>query len=200
MKNIKGMTFVEILIAVMLFAIVLLSLLTGLQITNETARSDSNKTMALNYAKDLIEEIKGVPYEDEDADVPNYHSYPYTNYLGPEYNTVDFDEEDDDTDDSGVVLNTEFNDVDDYNGYTDQVSLPQGGGVFVTATRTVEVMGLHYDDVSEVETNVDEDNNDTIELSEFNNISYKRVIITISWNWADRAYSQVLDTIISYYE
>lgn len=77
MKKSVGMTFIEVLIAIVIVGIVLPGMLTSLNFASKYARHNANKTMALNYAQGLMEEIKNVSY----ADLDDYVVYPPTVLL-----------------------------------------------------------------------------------------------------------------------
>ena len=123
----KGMTFLEVLIAIVIVGMVLSAIYSGLSFAYKYARHNANKTMALNFAQGLMEEIKDKNYEDPED--PNDHTGAYTNYLGPEDNDAGLD------------------DVDDYNGYEDIVYLYQKEGVNIQANRTVVMTDQNGDAV-----------------------------------------------------
>lgn len=52
------------LIAITVVAVILSSILTSLNFASKYARHNANKTMALNFAQALLEEIKDANYED----------------------------------------------------------------------------------------------------------------------------------------
>lgn len=66
MKRSGGMTVIEVLIAIVIVGIVLSAMFTGITFASKYARHNANKTMALNYAQGLMEEIRGVSYLDLD--------------------------------------------------------------------------------------------------------------------------------------
>lgn len=77
MKKYNGMTIVEVLIAVVITAIILSSMLTGLTFAYEYARHNANKTIALNFAQALVEKIKDegpADYEDYSDQVDLYQN------------------------------------------------------------------------------------------------------------------------------
>lgn len=122
MKKIIGMTFLEILIALVITGMILPSLLVCLNFADKYARHNANKTMALNYAQGLMEEMKNKKYEDLDA----------------------------------------------LNGYTDIVQLYQSEDAGIQANRSVTVQS------------------DAV---------YKKVKVTISWNWLGKDYSEEISTL-----
>lgn len=179
----SGLTLIELLIAMVIVSIVIAALYTGLSTASRYIRHTANKTIALNFVQGLMEEIKNMEYEDLYANSANYHSGSYTNYLGPELNTIDLIENDDDTDDDNNVTLNEFDDVDDYNGYSDTVSLFQQTGVSITGTRDVLI--------------TDQDGDSSLDAAEYTNASYKIITVTLTWSWQGNSYTESLDTIVA---
>lgn len=176
------MTFIEVLIAIAITGMILSSMFTGLNFAYKYARHNANKTMALNFAQGLMEEVRDKDYEDEYATSANYHLGDYTNFLGPELNTIDVPESDDDLDEDDSVGKAEFDDVDDYNGYTDTVNLYQNEDVNVQAIRTVVI--------------ADQNGNTILDSDEYGAITYKKITVTVSWDWQGKSYSEEVNTIV----
>jgi len=189
MKRNKGMTFLEILIALVITGFVLFSLLAGVNSANRYVRHNANRTMALNYSQELLEEIKDTSYEDDFAKNPDYHTGSYTNFLGPEYNNVDPDPEDDDLNSDNIIEripaagDPEFDDVDDYNGYSDNVGLYQDDDTTINATREVTIS--------------DQDWIAVLDDAGYNSVEYKIVTVTVSWTWLDDVYTDQISTIVT---
>jgi len=163
MKKSKGITLIEIVIAVAIVGIVLSALLTGMNFAGGYARHTASRTMALNFSQGLLERIKDKDYEDPED--PADHTGSCTNYLGTENN------------DSGL------DDVDDYNGYTDTVNLYQRDGVYIQAAREVDIR--------------DQNESSVLDATEYANITYKQVTVTVTWDWQDNSYTEEVNTIIS---
>lgn len=59
-----GVTFLEVLIAIVIVGITLSAIFTGINFASKYARHNANKTMALNLAQALMEDLKDTPYSD----------------------------------------------------------------------------------------------------------------------------------------
>lgn len=69
MNKRKGLTYLEVLIAIVVVSMVLYAMLTGVSFATKYARHNANKTMALNYGQALMEQLKDVSYAElEDFD------------------------------------------------------------------------------------------------------------------------------------
>lgn len=185
MKKILGMTFLEVLIAVVITGMILVSMLTCVNFAVKYARHNANKTMALNSAAGLLEEIIVKGYEDQYASNADYHAGPYNNFLGPEKKSEDTGNDDDDMDNNGIVEKDEYDDVDDYNGYEDTVDLYQTEGSNVTADINVAVS--------------DQNDSSTLDETGYAGITYKKVTITVGWDWQGTHYEEIVNTIRTKY-
>lgn len=184
-KNTWALTYVEILIAMVIVVVVLSALYAGVNLAGKSTRHNANRTIAINYARALMEEIWDKEYEDTYASDSNYHVSPYTNFLGPELNTTD-PSDDDDLDNDNDITRDEFDDVDDYNDYSEVVNMYQKVSVNIPATLAVEITDQYEDNI--------------LDSTEYSNINYKIVNVTISWTWLGRSYSEDLTTIISQHQ
>lgn len=77
MKRPNGLTVIEVLIALVVSGIVISALFVGINFAGKYVRHNANKTMALNFAQGLMEEMKGEGYSDLD----NYNGYIDMVYL-----------------------------------------------------------------------------------------------------------------------
>lgn len=77
MKKNNGMTFIEILIAIVIAGMVLSSIFTCINFASKYARHNANKTMALNFAQGLMEKIKNAKFKD----LNDYNEYTDTVLL-----------------------------------------------------------------------------------------------------------------------
>jgi prepilin-type N-terminal cleavage/methylation domain-containing protein len=112
--NAGGFTLVEAMVAVAVLGIAAASVLLPF-ISGAALRAEGvNRTLAARLASDLMEQILRLPFHDPDGQASDYH-------LGPE---------------SGETVPAGFDNLDDYNGYSE----PQGqvkdvkGAVFTDST------------------------------------------------------------------
>jgi len=182
-----GMTFIEVLIAIVISAVVLSSMLAGLNFANKYNQHNANKTMALNFAQELMEEIKNKSYDDLHATDTNYHTGSYTNFLGPEVaESSPYIQNDDDNDsEDGSITKNEFDDIDDYNGYQDIVNIYQNANVSVSATRDVVIR--------------DQNGNNVLDHAGFLDVDYKEITVSVSWTWLGTNYNESISTIVAYW-
>jgi type II secretory pathway pseudopilin PulG len=186
-KNI-GMTILEVLIAIVITGIILASMLEGMNFANQYNQHNANKTMALNFAQELMEKIKNKAYDDLHATDSNYHTGTYTNFLGPEMgdNSPYTQDDDDNNPENGVITENEFDDVDDYNGYHDTVNIYQNENLSIAATRSVVIK--------------DQAGNSVLDHAGFVNVSYKEITVSVSWLWAGSNYNESISTIVTYWK
>jgi prepilin-type N-terminal cleavage/methylation domain-containing protein len=184
----KGMTFIEILIALVIAGLVFSSMLAGLNFANKYNQHNANKTMALNFAQELTEEIKNKAYDDANATSSNYHVGAYTNFLGPELaDSAPYTSNDDDNNPAdGVIARNEFDDVDDYNGFQDAVNLYQNQNTNISATRDVVIR--------------DQNRISSLDHDEFLDVEYKEINVTVSWSWQGNNYNENVNTIVAYWK
>lgn len=64
MKKDSTMTFLEVLIAIVIVDMILFSIFAGINFASKYAKHNNNKTMAVNFAQALAEEIKDEGAED----------------------------------------------------------------------------------------------------------------------------------------
>lgn len=184
MKRNRALTLIEILIAVLVVGIIFSALLIGVNFASRIVRHTANRTMALAFTQEIMEEIKAKDYEDSQAASVDYHAGEYTNFLGPEFTSLlSPPEPDDDVDEDNEVERSEFDDVDDYNGFTDTVSLYQLPNVSISAGRSVVI--------------ADEDEDSVLTEEEYGDHEYKIVTVTVSWTWQERSFSESVSTIIT---
>ena len=131
MKKSEGLTFIEILIAIVIVAIVLSSMFTGLNFASKYARHNANKTMALNFAQAKMEELRNVTY-------------------------------------GGLAIGETTD--------PNPPSLYQKDGVSVGTERKVNIEYIYY-----------------------GSDRYKKVIVTVSWDWQGKSYVQEVNTLRSDY-
>lgn len=128
------MTFIEVLIAITVVAVILSSILASLNFASKYARHNANKTMALNFAQALLEEIKDANYED----LESYDEYEDTVLLfqaeginiGAERKAEVEDDEDEGDDD-------DFDDNDFYREITVTVSWDWQGNEYEEELNTM---------------------------------------------------------------
>ena len=184
-ENIRAISFVEVLIGLLIVGIAVGGVLSGFYTAENMSKMTALRSSAILRAQELLEEIKTKPYGDAYVSDPSaaeylhYHTGSYTNWLGPEFNNVDTDENDDDVNENNVVESSEFDDIDDYNGYSDTPYL----GANIQGTRIVVIT----------------DQNDDSDLThdEYENITYKKITVVVSWSWKGKNYSESLTTSVS---
>lgn len=71
------------------------------------------------------------------------------------------------------IENISYSNLNNYNGYADTISLCQGGGINVPANRAVVI---------------EEDDDEDKDI-------YKKVNVSVSWNWQGRSYEEVINTL-----
>lgn len=179
----QAMTFIEVFISILVISIVMVGFLTTINFADRYIKHTTNITMAINYAQDLMEEILNKDYEDIYAKSSDYHNDDYTNFFGPEYKSED--NADDDVDDNDVIERNEFDDMDDYNGYTDTIYLYQNENVNINATRTVVIK--------------DQNENNILDQAEYLAHTQKQISVTVTWIWEGKTYTEKVDTIMAYW-
>ena len=180
-----GFTFVEVLIGILLIAIVLGGILEGFYLGSYTSKNISLRSNAILLAQQLMEEIKSKQYEDIDpydhnSENPDIANTADNDFLGPETN--------DDKNNSTYVEKSEFDDIDDFDGYTD---IPQLDINLNVNSRAVTVIGIGMDNSGNYIDII------PLTVQDYANINYKKIQITVSWTWKGKDYSETLITSVS---
>lgn len=109
---IKGLTFLEVLLALSIFAVIFVGISQGVMVVLETSRRTTQETIAINLRGALMSEIAVKNFSDPQD--------PYNTSIGP--NTGE---------DNNRTL---FDDIDDYHGYSDGPPPITVGGLAMDGT------------------------------------------------------------------
>lgn len=153
MKNFKGFTLAEVLVAVFVIVIALVPLITVLGQGVKRGKDPQKITMANMLAQDLLEEILAKKFDENPAnpDTPGR--------LGPDTGESR----------SGNPPNRCFDDVDDYDNYTDSPPREVDGTVMTDYTGYTRTVIVDYVN----ETNFDQV---SVVITRF-----KRIRMTVTW-------------------
>ena len=167
MKNKKGFTLAEVLVAVVVIVIALVPLIMVIGQGAKRGKDPQKIAVANLLAQDLMEEIICKSF-DEDPTNPTSSAN-----LGPERNESR----------SGAPTTRNYDDVDDYDGYTETPPKEVDGTVMTDYTGYTRSVVVEY---------VSETNLDTVSTAI---TRYKRITVTVSWTSGGTAQSTVLRAI-----
>ncbi|MFH1238665.1 MAG: prepilin-type N-terminal cleavage/methylation domain-containing protein [bacterium] len=161
LKNIKGLTLVEILIAIVILAVALVPLIGVFTSGVKQSGVSQKMTIAYNLGQDLMEEIRSKQFDE------NILNPTVPNQLGPERREYRYS------------TTNPYDDVDDYNGYSESPPTEEDGTVMTIYqgfSRSVVVEYVNINDFNVVSTSI---------------TKYKRIKVTVSWDQGSQSVNLV---------
>ena len=178
-KNTKGMTMVELMIAVTILLVVIVPLTKSLFSSLKGAMSFGDANIAVQLAQDLLEEIKQKKW-DETEPVGGGQA------PGPTYSAIGRDTGETNPDTTGAnAAKLTWDDIDDYNGLIEFPARDVANNViasacFPTVSPTITPRPKFKRQVTVQYVNVPDTGQITVLGAGTTN--YKQIIVTVDWN------------------